>query len=450
MDPLFVLTQERREYSVGDLTAEIAALLSDAYTGVWVRGEVSGLKMAASGHAYFTLKDDRASIRCACWKGSYRFLRHKPKDGAEVLARGRIEVYEPRGDYQLIVDAMEAVGAGALQEAFEKLKKRLAAEGLFDAGRKRPLPGYPRRIGIVTSPGGAVVRDMLNVMERRFRGLHVRIYPSLVQGAGAAEQIIQGIEFFSSGGWADLIVVARGGGSIEDLWTFNEEAVARAIAGASVPVVSAVGHETDFTIADFVADLRAATPSAAAELITCEREGVLQQIGASCSRLKQAVELRLARAARRLGEIGAARGQVMMERRLFRAGQRLDDAAAALRNVMPERLRANREKLEQLDSRLRLRDMRLQLAATRLRLTALDSRNETAIRRRWNESASRFQRLAEGLKPLNPLQILERGFAVVTLPGGGLLRAAENAPAGTSLTIRLSSGRIRATSEGFD
>src|SRR5258708_5343203 len=233
MDYTLELQPQRRQYSVGELTAEIAALLSDAYSNIWVLGEISGLKVAASGHAYFTLKDNRASLKCACWKGSYRLLRFKPRDGAEVLARGRIEIYEPRGEYQLIVETIEPVGAGALQLAFEQLKKKLAAEGLFEAGRKRPLPRLPRTIGIITSPTGAVIRDILHVIERRFPGLHIRLYPALVQGPGATEQVVAAIDYFSLNPWADVVILARGGGSIEDLWTFNEEQVARAIARCS-------------------------------------------------------------------------------------------------------------------------------------------------------------------------------------------------------------------------
>jgi len=227
-------------------------------------GEISGSKTASSGHCYFTLKDQDAQLRCVCFRQSLRYLKVKPQDGMAVLARGHIDVYEARGEYQLLVEAIEPQGHGALQFAFEQLKKKLAGEGLFDAARKRPIPRLPQRIGIVTSPSGAVVRDITEILSRRFPGLHLRIYPASVQGEGSVEAVCRGIDYFSNSGWAQVVIVARGGGSLEDLWTFNEESVARAIAASSVPVISAVGHETDFTIADFVADLRAATPSAAA------------------------------------------------------------------------------------------------------------------------------------------------------------------------------------------
>ena len=439
------LEQHRREYTVGELTAEIGELLTDAYSGIYVRGEISGLKLATSGHAYFTLKDDRATLKAACWKGTYRLLKFKPRDGAEVLVRGRIEVYEPRGEYQLIVDSIEPIGAGALQAAFEKLKKKLAAEGLFDEDRKRPLPRLPRRIGIVTSPTGAVIRDILHVIERRFPGLHIRLFPALVQGAGAAEQVIAGLDFFSAGGWADVVIVARGGGSLEDLWTFNEEEVARAIARCAVPVISAIGHETDFTIADFVADRRAPTPSAAAEIVSESREAIYNQILTAQARIGQAIRFKLARAARRLGELGTQRAQMVIERRLFRAGQRLDDASQSLQVAMREQLADSNTAWEGLDRRLRRLDLRLRLQTARFQIQRAEARLGTAIARRLTAATGRTSVLSTRLTALNPLQILERGFAVVTLPNGQVLRRAADAPAGTRLEIRVADGALAAS-----
>jgi len=448
MDQISSPDSFRREYSVGDLTAEIAELLTDAYTGIWVRGEISGLKLAASGHAYFTLKDDRATLKAACWKGAYRLLRFKPRDGAEVLARGRIEVYEPRGEYQLIVESIEPVGDGALQAAFEKLKRKLAAEGLFETDRKRPLPRLPRRIGIVTSPTGAVIRDILHVLERRFPGLHVRLFPSLVQGAGSIEQVTAGLDYFSQNPWADVVILARGGGSLEDLWTFNEEEVARAIARSQIPVISAVGHETDFTIADFVADRRAPTPSAAAEIVTESRETIFNQVQTARARTVQAMHLRLARAARRLGDVGTQRAQMTIERRLFRAGQRLDDASQSAAQAIRQQLTDSTTQWELLDRRLRRLDLRLRLASARLRNADAATRLETAFRRRLTQSASRLDRANASLTALNPLQILDRGFAVVSLPNGAVLREPAAAPPGTPLEIRLARGSVSATATG--
>ncbi|HEU0119829.1 MAG TPA: exodeoxyribonuclease VII large subunit [Bryobacteraceae bacterium] len=444
MDQAFDLTPQRREYTVGELTAEMAALLADAYTGIWVRGEVSGCKLAASGHAYFTLKDDNATIRAACWKGAYRLLKIKPKDGLEVLARGRIEIYEPRGEYQFIVESLEPVGEGALQAAFEKLKNRLAAEGLFDQDRKRPLPRLPRRIGVITSPTGAVIRDILHVLERRFPGLHVRLFPAQVQGPGSAAQVAAGLDYFSKHPWADVVILARGGGSLEDLWTFNEEEVARAIARSNVPIISAIGHETDFTIADFAADRRAPTPSAAAEIVTESREAIYTQIRAAHSRIAQSMRLGLSRAARRLDSLGTGRAQMTIERRLFRAGQRLDFASQALQTAWSRQASGAGDRLEQIDRRLRRLDLRIRLQSARLRLEQATSRAESAIERRLAVLRSQLDRPSARLSALDPLQILERGFAVVTSDNGAVLRHPAGAPPGTLLRIRLAGGAIDA------
>src|SRR5580658_886664 len=243
----FQLAPERQIFTVSELNAAIRAVLDGEFADIWVSGEISGTKLAASGHYYFTLKEREAQVRCVAFRSAHRYWKIKPQDGLAVLARGRLDVYEARGEYQLLVEMLEPQGLGALQLAFEQLKKKLAAEGLFETARKRPLPRYPGRIGIVTSPRGAAIADMIHILSRRFPGLHIRLYPALVQGEGAAEEVCRGIDFFSRNQWADLLIVGRGGGSLEDLWTFNEEAVARAIAACAIPVVSAVGHETDVT-----------------------------------------------------------------------------------------------------------------------------------------------------------------------------------------------------------
>ena len=233
---------ERRVFTVSELNSAIRGLLDREFNDVWVSGEISGCKQAASGHFYFTLKERDAQLRCVCFRSSHRYFKFKPQDGVAAIARGHIDVYEARGEYQLIVEFLEPQGLGALQFAFEQLKKKLAAEGLFDAARKRPLPRFPRRIGVVTSPRGAVIADMLQILERRFPGLHIRLYPAQVQGEGAVAEVCRGIEYFSKTGWAEVVIVGRGGGSLEDLWTFNEEAVARAIAACAVPVVSSTSR----------------------------------------------------------------------------------------------------------------------------------------------------------------------------------------------------------------
>src|SRR5215218_6527485 len=322
---LFSPEPTRKTYTVTELNARIRAMFDKDFGDIFVSGEISGAKLAPSGHYYFTLKDGDSQVKCACFRMAARYLRFKPADGVAVIARGRIDVYEARGEYQLLVEHLEPQGFGALQFAFEQLKKKLTAEGLFDSARKRKLPKYPRRIGLVTSPDGAVIRDMLTILLRRFPGLHIRLYPAQVQGEGAMEQVCRGIRWFSESKWAEVVIVARGGGSLEDLWTFNEESVARAIASSSIPVVSAVGHETDFTIADFVADLRAPTPSAAAELVVCTREQVLESI-AGCKRtMDQHLRYRLSIAARSLHERGIDRAVTIVQRSIGRNLQRVDE-----------------------------------------------------------------------------------------------------------------------------
>src|SRR5579863_1876738 len=290
---------ERRIYSLRELSDGIRGALERGFSNIWVSGEISGTKLVPSGHCYFTLKDSDAQIKCVCWKLSYWRLKFKPKDGVQVLVRGRVDIYELRSEYQFVVEAIEPQGHGALQLAFEQLKQKLLADGLFEAARKRPLPRFPARIGIVSSPKGAVIRDFIEILSRRFPGIHVRLFPARMQGSG----------------------------SIEDLWTFNEEAVARAIAACPIPVVSAIGHETDVTIADFVADLRAPTPSAAAEMIVCTRQELLDRIGASRLQAGRAIHFRLAMLQRRLHEQAIDRAQALLHRSLARRIQRVDDAA---------------------------------------------------------------------------------------------------------------------------
>jgi exodeoxyribonuclease VII large subunit len=415
----------RRVYTVSALTREIGELLGRAYDGIWVSGEVSGLKIAASGHAYFALKDGSAQIKCACWKGTLRLLRFKPQEGLAVLARGRVDVYEPRGEYQLLVDAIEPQGAGALQLAFEQLKKKLEAEGLFAAGRKRALPRYPKRIGIVTSPTGAAIQDMLNILSRRWPGLQIRLFPAAVQGAGAAEQVVEGIERLGGSGWPEVLIVGRGGGSLEDLWTFNEEAVARAIAACPVPVISAVGHETDFTIADFVADLRAPTPSAAAEMAAPEKAAVEEWIGAREDRLGRALRHRVVRLARRY-----------------------DDVQFRLRESVrrgPERLR---RRLEAAVSRLQRRDPRLRLADARRRLEGIAQRLPAAVGRVAALKLARVERLSAALAQLSPLRVLERGYAIVQTKDGAAVRDAAQVKKGEEVTARLHKGSLKAKVTG--
>jgi exodeoxyribonuclease VII large subunit len=394
-DPFF---SERRILTVGQLTGIVRELLGETFGDVWVAGEISGVRLASSGHYYFTLKDSSAQLRAVAFRNAARTLRFKPQDGMAVLARGRIDVYEARGEYQLIVEAIEPQGLGALQLAFDQLKKKLAEEGLFDQARKRALPRLPQRIGVVTSPTGAVIRDILHVLGRRFPGLHIRLYPALVQGEGSVNEVVRGIRYFSESGWADVVIVARGGGSLEDLWTFNEEAVARAIAACAVPVISAIGHETDFTIADFVADLRAPTPSAAAEVVICTRQELLDRIQASLGRMHQSLRLRLAEARRRL---------------------------------------------QTVTTRIMRRDVRLRLARAWQRIDASGARMAELMRARLARERGRVDLANAHLTQLSPLKILDRGYAIVQTGAGLILKDPADSPPGTALVIRLARGLIR-------
>lgn len=346
------LASERRVFRVCELNAEVQGLFERQFRSIWVAGEVSGCRAAPSGHYYFSLKDEQSQLKCALFKGAARFVKFKPQDGLAVIARGSLEVYEARGEYQLIVELLEPQGAGALQLAFEQLKKKLGSEGLFEAARKRALPTLPRRIGIVTSPGGAVISDILQILERRFPGLHIRLYPAQVQGDGSAAQVCQGIEYFSRHDWAEVVIVARGGGSLEDLWTFNEETVARAIALSGVPVISAIGHETDFTIADFVADCRAATPSAAAEIVICTRDSLVEQITSLRAKALQGLRYRILVCARQLEQRGTQRAAMLVQRGLTKRAQRVDEFDWQLRRMEGRVIEARRKRLGELTRRL--------------------------------------------------------------------------------------------------
>jgi exodeoxyribonuclease VII large subunit len=439
----FDLTPERRILSVSELNAEIRAVLDAEFADLWVTGEVSGLKLAASGHYYFTLKEREAQVRCVAFRSAHRYWKFKPQDGLAVLARGRIDVFEARGEYQLIVEMLEPQGLGALQLAFEQLKKKLAADGLFDTGRKRPLPRFPRRIGIVTSPRGAAIADMVNILSRRFPGLHIRLYPALVQGEGSVEEVVRGIQYFSRTQWPDLVIVGRGGGSLEDLWTFNEEAVARAIAECAVPVVSAVGHETDVTIADFVADLRAPTPSAAAELVVSTREDVLERIEAARSKAKQGLRYRLAMLERRLRQNGIERALSVLHRRVGRNLQRIDEQEYRMRERIRTALESRERARRGLEQRLRRFDVRPRLAADRRRMETAQGALAQSLRSRLAERRSAWERAATKLEQLSPLRILERGYAIVSNERGIVKDAAE-APAGSAVRVRVAKGEFGA------
>lgn len=422
--------------------------LAAEFTDVWVAGEISGVKSAPSGHIYFTLKDASAQIRCAFFARAARFSRFKPQDGAAVLVRGRVDIYGARGDIQFLVDAIEPRGFGQLQIAFEQLKQRLTAEGLFDAARKRPLPKYPRRIGIVTSPSGAVIRDMLNILTRRFSGLHIRLYPALVQGEGSVEQVCRGIDFFSQSGWAEVLIVARGGGSVEDLWTFNEEAVARRIAACPIPVVSAVGHETDFTIADFVADLRAPTPSAAAELVVGTKQQLVERLEGQQLRLRQVARYRISEARRLLHQLSVTRAGATLQRMVGKYLQRTDELDGRLEALTRGVLSRQRKKWTALDARLQRMNLQLRLAEAKRRMEAATQRMEDRMHRLVLSSRRRFEPLDAHLVQLSPLKILDRGYAIVLDKQDMVIKDAAQVDPGATLQLRLARGRLDVTVEG--
>jgi exodeoxyribonuclease VII large subunit len=438
------LMPERKIWSVSELSARIRDLLAGEFTGLFVEGEVSNAHPAQSGHLYFTLKDARAQIRCVCFRNQLLRLKFRPEDGLHVTVRGSISVYETRGEYQIYVEHVEPVGLGALQLAFEQLKKRLEAEGLFDLERKKPLPMLPRRVGLVTSPRGAAVRDVVRILRRRFPNLHVIAYPVRVQGEGAAAEIAEAIKYFNRKQLVDVLILARGGGSLEDLWAFNEEIVARAIAACTIPIISGVGHEADFTIADFVADVRASTPSAAAELVVRSRLEFDRHVAELRHKLAQRIRYLLLDARHTLREMGVHRGLRQLEDLLRRNRQRTDDLAAGIAEALRARLQfldrrftAAAAGLASVDLRARLRRLALQLEQRSSGLGVRVTRVLVAKRRR-------LELLRLQLEERSPLRVLERGYAICYDASGNVLRDAAGVAPGTRVLVQLSRGRIAA------
>jgi exodeoxyribonuclease VII large subunit len=432
----------RQIFTVSELTEVLRMLLEDTFGQIWVSGEISNARLAPSGHYYFVLKDRDAQLRCVCFRQEARYLKVKPQDGLAVTARGRISVYPARGEYQMYVEALEPQGYGALQLAFEQLKKKLAAEGLFDESRKRPLPVLPRRIGIVTSPSGAAIADMLRILERRFAGLRVLLFPVRVQGEEAPREIARGIEYFSRTQCVDVVIVGRGGGSLEDLWAFNEEEVARAIAACSVPVISAVGHQTDFTIADFVADLRAPTPSAAAEMVVRQKSELLDTIQNFEERALRALRYKLATAGRELLERSVDRAVAVLRRKLAGSAQRTDELSFQLRQSIVRRMRLAEARLRDQQHALAGLDLRVRLARSRTRLEQLWERLSPLLVWRLERNKAALESLTQQLAHLSPLAILERGYAIVQTPSGAVLRDAAQTSAGEQLKVLLHRGRL--------
>jgi exodeoxyribonuclease VII large subunit len=434
---------ERRVLTVSELNAWARATLEAEIPLVWVEGEISNLRRYPSGHTYFTLKDAAAQVSAVLFRGQSGAVRFRPEDGMKVLVRGRVGLYEARGTFQIVVDGMEPAGLGALQMALEQLKARLLAEGLLDPARKRPLPLLPARIGVVTSLRAAALRDVLRVLERRFAGLSVVIAPVRVQGDGAAEEIAAGIRALNRLGGIDVLIVTRGGGSLEDLWAFNEEVVARAIAASRIPVISAVGHETDVTLADLVADVRAPTPSAAAEMVVVSRRDMVDRVAALRARLAGSTRLRFGEARRRLDRLAAARGLAAVERRVRDAMLEVDDLGARLRARLDARVRDENHRLAILAQRMTPARLADRVVARRDRNADLAERLRMASMGGLRRGGERLGGLLGRLRALSPLEVLARGYAVCyAVPGGAILKAAAGSRVGDRVRVRLHRGRL--------
>lgn len=441
---IFNFETTRQVYTVSALTHEIRSHLEPQFKDVWVTGEVSNFRPAASGHLYFTLKDPSAQIRIVCFRNQARYLKFRPQDGVSLIARGRLSVYEPRGEYQLVVEYLEPAGIGALQLAFEQLKQKLAAEGLFSTERKKTLPLLPQSVGVVTSPTGAVIRDILRVLRRRFPNMNLIVYPALVQGEGAPAEIVEGIRYFNRHRLADVVIIARGGGSIEDLWAFNEEAVARAIAASEVPIISAVGHETDFTIADFVADLRAPTPSAAAELVVHRKEDFEGELENRERRMIQMIRLKLATLRQTALALSMSPAFQSMPARLSEKSQLVDDLIGRAGAAVEERLHISRRQTAEAAAAVMRLDVRRIVALKRAQLEQRIARLDTAESKTLAELRHRLAGVQAVLRERSPGLILSRGYAIVRDPAGQIVRSAAAVGEGIEISVELAQGRLEA------
>ena len=438
----------RHIWAVRELVTRVRELVEQEYGDIWVEGEISNCRPAASGHIYFTLKDADAQLPIVLFRRQAMLLRFRPEDGLHVLVRGHVSIYEQRGQLQLVAETVEPVGAGSLQLAFEQLKERLKAEGLFDAERKRPLPLFPRTVGIVTSPTGAVIRDFLHIVGRRHSGLNVLLCPVAVQGDSAPAEIESALALFNAGNLVDLIVVARGGGSLEDLAAFNSERVARAIATSRLPVVSAIGHETDFTISDFVADLRAPTPSAAAELVTEAQHKVVEYLAAQSHRLERAARYQLLQARQRFTRASVARAESRVGALMYRLNQRLDDAMLGIDSAATAQVRLLKTRVADLTAAVLHHDPRQRLLHAHQHLSDFRSRLERSLERQLQASSSRLGALDARLRSLSPLAVLDRGYALVLSSEGSLVRSTTQVANGDLVTTRLADGAFTSRIEG--
>jgi len=425
--------------TVSDLTHQIKMQLESNFDSVWVEGEVSNLRSPSSGHRYFTLKDEKSQIRMVVFRSHIRFLRFKIEDGLQLICRGRVTVYEPRGDYQLIIDYMEPKGVGALQIAYEQLKERLRKEGIFDDSHKKPLPLIPRKIGLVTSPSGAAVRDMVNVILRRFPNAEIIIFPVRVQGEGASSEIAQAIKELNKVSVVDVIIVGRGGGSLEDLWAFNEEIVARAIYHSEIPIISAVGHEIDFTISDFVADLRASTPSAAAELVVPNKHELANSLEQWTGRLKNLI----------CRSVESHRNKLdFLEKRMSDPRKRLDDFRLRVDDIigrlavyMSNILRQKDEQFERRVDALSSKSPKSRVGELKGLVSRLNKGLEVHVKHYLGNQRHRLEKSMEGLDRLSPLNILQRGYSIVrSLPDYNIVKDVKSLKVGDRINIKLLKG----------
>lgn len=440
-------SQTRHIFSVTELNNAAKRLLEGQFPAVWIEGEISNLVQPRSGHLYFTLKDDNAQIRAAMFRGNNVHLNFRPKDGVQVLLRGRLSLYAPRGDYQLIVDQMEEAGLGALQRAFEQLKARLQAEGLFDDGRKQPVPLRPARIGVVTSPTGAAIHDILTVLQRRFPLTEVIVYPTLVQGNEAPAQICAAIAKANVRNECDVLIVGRGGGSLEDLWCFNDEKVARAIVASRLPIVSAVGHQIDFTIADFVADLRAPTPSAAAELLSADADELLNTLDGYERWLEDWITDLIERKREQLGWL--TRQLKHPGKRLEEHNQRLDELELRLRQAIQRNLQLHSSKLGTLQARLQSRTPQHALNLYARRLDTLAINLQKSMTQTLRNQTRDIAHLAQRLNTVSPLNTLGRGYAILQTDDGAVVQNASTVSVGQTLQARLHQGELQCRVESI-
>jgi exodeoxyribonuclease VII large subunit len=443
---------ERHIWSVRALVAAVRGLVERQFSDCWVEGEISNLRSPDSGHLYFTLKEESAQIRVVMFRSAARLLRFRPENGLRVTVRGRITVYEERGELQISAEFMEPQGAGALQLAFEQLKARLQAEGLFEAARKKPIPSLPHRIGVITSPQGAALQDILNILARRHHSANVLIYPAQVQGDAAAGEVMAGLRYFDDrarkADGVEVVIIARGGGSAEDLAAFNHEGLARAVAASNIPVISAIGHETDFTIVDFVADLRAPTPSAAAELVIRSRQEIEAQAEEMHRRLERAVRYRLLMARQELTELAQHGAFRSMMDGIHRGQQKLDERRFRLEKAERQLLEQCRRRLERASATVRHYDARRRLTGIRQQLESQVANLAAAMRARLLAGGAALDRRSASLEALSPMAILNRGYALVFDAKGQLVKDAERLAVGDELSARLAHGKVRARVTG--